>query len=377
MFRILLLDALTILALPFLLFISWWRRRHPNPERRMLIIQLGKIGDMVCTTPLFRALHEADPTCAITIMCLSGPAEIIKENPYLSGILALHEDRFSGLRGRITLCGRLLRDRYNVTVCVLPGTFNALLGLWSCAPKKLHVTGGRIGPIGKFFHLFFTDRLSYERGTRTYDHYMNIAKKLGAAPTPYKHEIFLTDAEQQAADEWMEQKKITGKRYAILSLTAGNVLKEWPLDRFIEVARFLLEKYNMMVLFSSSDMDRTMRARMMLGSEQGIDAGGLPLRVLAGVIKRASLFISVDTGPLYIAHAFGVPLIDIVGPVDPKEQPPMESERVVLVLPPSDIHPTSFVAETLRVSNEEQRRALDAIKVEDLQKAIQKLMHVS
>ncbi len=374
MLRILLVDAVTLCALPFLLLISRFRKFHPQQDRRMLIIQLGKIGDMVCTTPLFRAMHTADPSLAITVMCLSAPAEILVENPCVSGILALHEDRFSGFRGRLRLCRRLLRDNYSVTVCVLPGTFNALLGLWSCAPRRLHVTGGRIGPLGKFFHLFFTDRLRFERGTRTYDHYMAIAKQLGYPPVPYKHEIYLTNDEQDEADRWIEDLELVGKKFAVLSLTAGNALKEWPLERFVQVARQLIGQYGMTVLFSSSDTARTEQARILLSHHEGIDAGGLSLRFLAGVIRRAALFVSVDTGPLYIAHAFDVPLVDIVGPVDPREQPPIEHGHVALVLPPPPIKPSSFVCETLRVSSEEQREALNSITVEYVMNAISRVL---
>ncbi len=112
----------------------------------------------------------------------------------------------------------------------------------------------------------------------------------------------------------------------------------------------------------------------LLHHHEGIDAGGLGLRFLAGVIRRAALFVSVDTGPLYIAHAFDVPLVDIVGPVDSREQPPIENNRVVLVLPPSHIKPSSFVCETLRVTSKEQREALDSITVDDVVRAINRVL---
>ena len=44
---------------------------------------------------------------------------------------------------------------------------------------------------------------------------------------------------------------------------------------------------------------------------------------LKALISKINLFISVDTGPIYIAEAFGVPTVDIIGPVDEREQPPV------------------------------------------------------
>lgn len=51
------------------------------------------------------------------------------------------------------------------------------------------------------------------------------------------------------------------------------------------------------------------------------------------LISKMNLFISVDTGPIYIAEAFGVPTIDIVGPMDEREQPPVGPKNLVVVPP--------------------------------------------
>ena len=56
---------------------------------------------------------------------------------------------------------------------------------------------------------------------------------------------------------------------------------------------------------------------------QFVNTDGLfSLDELKALIQRLSLFISVDTGPIYIAEAFDVPTIDIIGPMDENEQPP-------------------------------------------------------
>lgn len=74
-----------------------------------------------------------------------------------------------------------------------------------------------------------------------------------------------------------------------------------------------------------------------------------------------------------IIHSFGVPLIDIIGPVDPREQPPIPGDKVELVVPPG-IKPSSFVAETLRISNEEQRKAIDVTTVDMVITAAERLL---
>lgn len=384
MFATIVIDVLTVLLLPWLLLAARLRRRTGNGSpkanlakggrRRILVIQLGKIGDVVCTTPLLRALRTWDAAAEITMLGIGRTADVLAGNTCADRFIDAQDPAFKGVAGRVRLLLFLYRARFTVSIAVLPGTWNAVLGLWTAAPVRLHTRGGRMGLFGSFLHFFHTHRISYARGTRTYDHYMNIARALGISVVPYRHEIFLSVEERAAADRWLQERGIgAGDRFAVLSLTAGNRLKEWPLERFVEVAKHLAMQRNMRVLFSTSDRAVTSRACALFPSSLVVDAGGLSLRLLSAVIARAALFVSVDTGPLYIAHAFDVPLVDIVGPVDPGEQPPPPGERAALVLPPG-IAPSSFVAETLRVSVEDQRRAIEETTVAMVIEAIEKVL---
>ena len=83
--------------------------------------------------------------------------------------------------------------------------------------------------------------------------------------------------------------------------------------------------------------------------------------------------MSVDRGPLYIAEAFGVPTVDIVGPVDEREQPPIDVRHVVVV-------PEGRRRAELHVMNgrvydaAEARRQVVAISVEQVTRSIDELM---
>ncbi|MBU1123623.1 glycosyltransferase family 9 protein [Patescibacteria group bacterium] len=364
MFRSLILALATLCALPWLLIVSKLRSKK---NKKALVIQLGKIGDLVCTTPLFKSLSEGG--YEVSILCLKRASSVLDNNPNISTLIFIDDDAYKGLSGRFRLFKKLYSSRFALSITVLPGFLTALLGLWTAAPVRLHTRGGKIRLMGLFFHLFHSKRIKYERGTRTFDHYMKIAEMVGAPEVEYKHDVYLTGLEKTKASGLLESIGVHG-RFAVLSLTAGNPLKEWPLENFVELARYIHDKYEMKILFSSADKEITAKAHEMFGREGSRDIGGINLRELSAIIAKASLFVSVDTGPLYIAHALGVALVDIVGCVDPGEQPPKESDKVRLVLPPDECNPSSFVAETLRVSNEEQRRALDGTTVEMVEDAV-------
>lgn len=233
-----------------------------------------------------------------------------------------------------------------------------------------------MGMAGKFFHMLHTEKCVYKRGTRTFDHYMYLVEIAGAVSTAYKHEVYLSPGEQEFARSWLKNEGVNS-RFVIFSVSAGNTLKEWPIDRFVALAIRLNDSMNIPILFSSADTNKTARATTEAQQKgvDAVDAGRLNLRQLSAVIACADALVSVDTGPLYIAHALSVPVVDIIGPVDPNEQPPRPAANVGLVLPPLPIQPTSFVAETLRTETSQQRMALDLTTVDMVYEEVMRVLN--
>ncbi len=374
MIRAGIISLVTLLMLPWLLAAAAWRRARGTASG-VLVQQTGKIGDLVCTTPLLRAFGNLPGSRPLDVLCLQRVSEVLWHHPAVSRCVFQDDPAYGTAFGFLRLLLHIHRRRYACCVSVLPGTTSAIVGLWSSALVRLHTRGERAGMWTRLLHLLHTHRLTYHRGTRTYDHYMRIAEACGAPRVPYEHQIFLAEDERAEAGRWLgDRLPEPNARYAVLSLTAGNRVKEWPLDRFVRVARHIRERWGMVVLFSSADTAVTAQAKTATGDDPlFVDAGGLSLRQLAAILERAALFVSVDTGPLYIAHAFGVPVVDIVGPVDPREQPPPPGPRVALV-PPPEIRPSSFVAETLREETAGQRAAIEQTTVGMVTEAIDALL---
>jgi ADP-heptose:LPS heptosyltransferase len=320
----------------------------------VLVIQLAKIGDLVCTTPLLRALANRGDD--VTVVCLERTA------PILAGNTAVHRVITVDLQ-RIGLFFAVRALQPDVTIALFPHAFNAMLGLWSGAPEILYAGGKPKGIVTTFFRFFYRHRLEYSRGTRTYDFYMQVAEAVRASRVPYVHEVTVTQAERDAGAKLLPEKT------AVLAVSAGNRIKEWPIERFIEIGQELSSR-GWTVAFSSTDKAKTSAAAARVPN--AIDIGGLSLRALIGALSRAKLLVSVDTGPLYIAHALGVPVVDIIGPVDPREQPPPEGPTVAHVRAPG-IEPSSFVAETLRHSTADQRASLENTTVDMVMQGIDRV----
>ena len=121
-----------------------------------------------------------------------------------------------------------------------------------------------------------------------------------------------------------------------ISPSAGNKIKKWGADKFAELADYIYKKYDAKIIVIGGKRDEVEVKEMIsfLSKDTQIfntlDAFNIDeLKVL---ISKMNIFISVDTGPIYIAEAFGVATIDITGPIDEREQPPISDiHRVVCI----------------------------------------------
>jgi ADP-heptose:LPS heptosyltransferase len=178
-------------------------------------------------------------------------------------------------------------------------------------------------------------------------------------------EVFVSNDAEQKVEMW--RKKIPAQvRIVGISISAGNKIKELGDDKFAHIARTLLAKKDTAIVCigSPADIPRIKKFIADVGSPLCFDGTGFNLEELPSLMKRFSLYIAVDTGPIYIAHALGIPLIDIIGPVDPTEQPPKDA-RSIQVLPRGNVEPSSFVFKK-RGEPQQIKQALEMTFTDDI-----------
>ncbi|MGA2586734.1 MAG: lipopolysaccharide heptosyltransferase II [Candidatus Aminicenantales bacterium] len=108
--------------------------------------------------------------------------------------------------------------------------------------------------------------------------------------------------------------------------------KRWPASGFAELARLLQERKSMDIAITGAPEDAALGAEIASGlARKPIDlVGKTTLRGLFGVISRASVFITNDTGPMHMANALRVPVVGIFGPTDPRVTGPFHPPATVI-----------------------------------------------
>lgn len=286
--------------------------------RAIAVVLTGKLGDIVCGTPVLRAVRKHYPHARL-VAAGSGVGEPLLEHSGLcdeyinidapdaaARISAAHADA-------ALLCGPSF----------LPAAFFYLSGTPLVVLPAVH---DGYSPIARAWPYRLLRLLCasypYRMGAYAPRERLRALEPLGVVEDDTRKELAYSERAGRRAGELLGQDAfLVG-----MSVTAGNKAKEWPEERFARVADHIIKKHNAKVIFIGGSEDRGRVGRVMNRMEHRKNVmnteGMLTLDELKALISRLNLFVAVDTGPIYIAEAFGVPTIDIVGPMDEGEQPP-------------------------------------------------------
>jgi ADP-heptose:LPS heptosyltransferase len=348
---------------PFFTLASKIKSRKIGTKKRILVLpQLSRIGDIVCSTGVFYNIKKSYPDSYVFVLVSKKAFGIIKNNKKIDGFIIYEDYSFFGLIKKIK------SENFNYSINLTATSINTCLTLWSCIENRIKTIVENPPITERLTDCMSNHRLLYKNHTYLPLHHIKLLNFIGINNPEDKKEIWLSETANIKADNFVKSlpphKKIIG-----ISITAGNKIKELGDERFEKLINKLLENEENIVccIGSKNDSERIDKIISKVNNPRFIKATDFNLEELPSLMKTFSLYIAVDTGPIYIAHALGVPLIDIIGPVDPTEQPPKDN-RSIQILPRGDIKPSSFVFKK-RGTKDEIISAIQNTDINDIYKA--------
>lgn len=366
----------------FLLIVSFFyflfhgsARRNIESPRRILIVQLAKLGDMVCTTPVFRALKKHYPECKVYVLGDRVNEELLKGNTDVDEYIVYEKNIFGSISR--------LRSKDIDVACITGPSPEILAMLYLSgipliiAPKIEHGFSPQETRVYKMLRRF-VEMVPHHMGHYAPREYLRLLMPIGIFESDTtKHLVFSGEARKKVERFFCENGLDLRRDFLVgIFPSTGYAIKRWPAKHFASVADYLIERYNAVVIIPGSEEDRAQCEEMlghMAHNKKALSGvKKFSLDELKAFVANLKLFISVDTGPVYIAEAFGVPTIDIVGPMDDREQPPVgEKHRVVKV---ERKEPQLHVMNTSLFDYTEAIRQRDGITVEMVTKAVDELL---
>ncbi|HSB68182.1 MAG TPA: lipopolysaccharide heptosyltransferase II [Candidatus Methylomirabilis sp.] len=302
----------------------------PRQVGRILVREVNWVGDAVLTLPALEAIGRRFPGAEITVLAKSWVAGLFAGQPVVDRVIEYRTDGIHrGLGGRRRLAAEVRREGFDLAV-LFPNSLDAALIPWLAGvPRRVgYPTDGR--------RLLLTHpipRSPRRPGRHQVEHYLDIVRALGGdgRPAPRLH---VTDNVRNATLEFLRDKSI-GESDVLVAMNPGAVYgsaKQWPADRFAAVADGLADGWGARVaLIGSAREGHILEAVAARMHRPAILLGGqTDLATLMGLLERAHLLLSNDTGAMHVAAALDTPVVAIFGPTDVEATGPLSClSRVV------------------------------------------------
>ena len=281
-----------------------------------LVIRPEKIGDLVVTTPVFRALKESFPGEPVHLLVDETGAALVQHDPHLDRIIPVRwRDRHRG--GHLPLPGlfSLIRKNgpYRRAVILYPGWngWNWLAGL-AGIPRVAQI-GGTWSALAWRHSMVL--RRNHVAGEPTSELYLQVAAKAGAhmpEPGSWLPQLYITDAEKAALLKKFPGLAAPDKIFVhAFSLSTGANLT--PAGYF-DLCHHLVETTPFRVYVLGTEAEGR---SVTLPSHPRISTGlvgTLSLRETAAACSQADLLIGGSSGVIHIAAALGIPTLGLYCP---------------------------------------------------------------
>ena len=280
-----------------------------------LILRLGAMGDVLHGLPAVIELHKQRPDWKIEWVIEQRWRPLL---PACVTPIEVHTRRWrktwsaSDTRNEI----RALRQHGSQDVGVdLQGSMkSAVLGRWLRPKLFLGSAHPRELPAR-----FFYDGMVEIHAQHVIDQAFELveaASNVSLSSVRQPLDPFVTPAEADAAADRVAR---LGK-FALLNPGAGWKAKEWPVERYSELARCLIG-LGIVPVINCGPGEEPLGMAVIRECPEAL-AVLLSIGELIALLRRASLFVGGDTGPMHLAAMLGVPTVALFGPTDPARNGP-------------------------------------------------------
>lgn len=283
--------------------------------RRILVVALDNLGDLVFASALTAPLHEAFPDATIDVWSKTYTAPVAELIPHVSSVI--HADPFWGAATNVARSPmkpmlraiREVRDR-RYDVALLTGAPWRTAAAVAAARVPM-----RVGLARHRNRFFLTHVLSAEDKQKSVlREQARLLAPLGITSPEPRYSL---DVSRLSAVREDVSKKLP-RDFVALHPFASSRDRCVPLTEWTQVA-FALAGRRVPVLWIGTTRDLNQLRQVTHPRGYYVDhIGDGSLTTTAAALSLASLFAGHDSGPLHVAGAFGVPVVGVFAPGEPQ-----------------------------------------------------------
>ena len=338
--------------------------------KRVLIVELKLIGDILVTTPSIKAIKKRYPDSKITMMVPPRMEPIITNNPNINKIISIaNEDIKSNFNEILTK----IKDKYDLAVIFHPGSrLISKLIYKANIPYRIGCT--KVGFIeGKGYNLTHKTHPTFELKHKVDDN-LDVLKTIGINVEKEEDkypELYIPQKDKVKIESLLNKKGFSKNDFLICIHTNPNHNSHrWIKERFTDLSDTLINKYKAKLIFTGTEdhIENIKEITKDLGNKNYlILAGKTNLKQYFEALRICSIVITVDTSAMLIAGAVKTPVITLYGAGNPRIWHPYCDNHI-------DIHKnevcTSCMKHECFRKNERYMECMKSIMVKDVLDAV-------
>jgi len=278
--------------------------------KTVLVIRHDRIGDMVLTTPLFVVLRKVFTSARILVLASRVNAAVIAHHPCVDEVLVYEgEDQLR----------RLARQR-SIDLAIDAYYTYLFRSAWQTV-----LVGGRyrVGFERAGREVCFNLRGPREGGHgHMIDRILDLGKTFGVTAADTQPRLYLSDGEKEWAREFCAREGLDGDAVKVAFHPGAYYSSQrWPLERFVELGRRLLEREpaaRLLVFGGPAEIGLLEEVERTLPDPRAKILRGLGLRQFMAFLSLCHVSVCNNSGALHISCGLQVPTVSWLGPADPE-----------------------------------------------------------
>ena len=277
--------------------------------KKVLVVDLGFLGDTVHSIPAIRALAQAG--AQVDVLTTNVGQELLEMVPEVNRVWVVPLRKPSPPPWRHWQTLRDIRaQRYDVAISFVGSDRNLFCTGWSGARDRIaHLTGRN----SWFASCRLTQAIPQrDRANPVYEQRLSVLQELGwlGSNPGWAWQI------SPANVEWAK-KEIQRPSIHLSISAASSPQNEWPLDFWAETLRQVWKKSPQTKFLSTGSGSEREIARqsdlvsLVQDERLQIFFDPMPMISLAALLERATLHVGLDSGVLHLAMALGKPTVSL------------------------------------------------------------------
>ena len=300
-----------------------------SPIKKILVVNIFGIGDVLFTTPLLRNIKKNIPDAVIGYIANRRAEAVLKNNPYINNLYIYERDEFQAisrqskrlfLKRGWEFLNLIRKEKYDLLIDL---SLNRGVGLWAWVAGIPQ----RVGFNYKKRGLFLTKKIKFAgyEDRHVVEYYLGLLEELGWKVDPAPMDLPITQEDELWADFFLRQQGSPADDPKIAIVPGGGaswgkdaVYKRWPAEKYAQLADKIFANLKTPIILLGDEKERGLCEQIadLMKHKVIMACGQTTIGQCSALFKQCALAVVNDGGPLHIAVASGIPTIAIFGPVN-------------------------------------------------------------